>query len=122
MIKKYNPKRRLRSKADRLWYQQCIEWYGELCEVCGQIAHHIHHFFPKGNYGFLRYDIENGVPICNRCHHRHHFIGDPTIHQAIIENRGQEWYKSLVKKSKIRPTSYMTIKWYKDNIKRLENI
>jgi 5-methylcytosine-specific restriction endonuclease McrA len=97
-----------------------MEEWGYECSVCGEKATQVHHFFPKGRFGHLRYDIDNGVPICQSCHFKHHHIGDPRINQEIIDVRGMKWYRELEKKSKKKPTSYQTIAWYKDNIKRLE--
>jgi len=109
----------LRSQADKLWYQVLLI---SKCEVCGKQSTQVHHFFPKGMYGFLRYDLDNGISMCNGCHFAHHHKGDPTIHQTVINKRGRKWYEQLLEKSKEQPTSYMTIGWYKENIERLEGI
>jgi 5-methylcytosine-specific restriction endonuclease McrA len=110
-------KQRLRSQADKLWFEKHLE---ENCEVCGCSEWlQVHHIFPKGLYASLRYDDDNASTLCRKCHFRHHHLGDPTIHQAIIENRGQKWYNRLKKKSRICKSSFLTIKYYEDAIKDL---
>ena len=113
-------KQKLCSEADKLWSMVCLEKYGRRCEVCGNQANQVHHFFPKGQYSLLRYDLDNGIVICQRCHFKHH-QGDPTIHQKIIAKRGIKWYNLLEKRSKKRTTSYKTTAYYEENIKRLKN-
>lgn len=90
-------KKYLRGKCDTAWFRNNLK---EQCEVCGAVAHHCHHFFQKGNYPQLRYNNNNAISLCSSCHIKHHFQGDPTIHQTIVEGRGQSWYQSLVEESK----------------------
>lgn len=109
-------KARLRKTADRIWFLKCIK---KECEVCGKEASQVHHFFPKGQFGHLRYDINNGISICNACHFSHHTKGNPIIHQTIIQKRGQKWYEELRDKSRKSPQSYQTIAYYKNTINKL---
>lgn len=62
-------KKHLKKECDKLWYLKCLEIHGNKCVVCGEPAVQVHHFFPKGLYPQLRYEIENGVPLCMK-HHR----------------------------------------------------
>jgi len=113
-------KKRLRGQCDRLWYEVCIKKYGNQCDVCGGKARiQVHHFFPKGLYGILRYDLDNGISLCMGCHFKHHTCGDPTIHQTIVAKRGQKWYNDLKEKSKSKESSYQTIKYYENTIIKL---
>ena len=113
-------KQKLRSKGDKLFKERVLEIHDGICEVCGKEAITAHHFFPKGNFGHLRYTLSNGISICNTCHFGHHHRGDPRIHQTIIQNRGQKWYNELEKQAKNRPTgTYLIVSWYKDNIEKL---
>lgn len=120
-MKKQNKTKRLRKKADKLWFQILIEKKPK-CEICGKSAVQIHHFFPKGSYSVLRYDLENGISICQGCHLKHHAKGDPTIHQRVIEKRGEDWYNRLLEKSKQLNPSYKGIKYYQEIIKKLSTI
>lgn len=118
MSKSYKKKQRLRSKADKLWYEHNLKLQ---CEVCGKRATQVHHFFPKGLYGHLRYEDDNGISLCQGCHFALHFKSDPSIQQQIIKKRGMKWYNKLLKKSQKRPEgSYLTLKYYQDIIKKYE--
>ena len=48
----------------------------------------IHHFVPKATSSALRYDWDNGIPLTNGEHMRHHRAGDPEIHTKIIMAKG----------------------------------
>lgn len=113
-------KAKLRSKADRLWFEKCFIVYGRNCEVCGKPAAHIHHYFPKGLYGHLRYDIVNGVPLCFHCHFNKTHKADPLVHEIIQKKRGKKWLKDLEKKAKVKPPpSYLKVAFYENIIKEL---
>ncbi len=123
---KKTKKQKLRSKADQLWFEVCILKYGAICILCGH--HHkkkviqSHHFYPKGLYNIVRYDLDNGVPLCKGCHFRHHHLGDTLIHLEIIIKKGKRWLNRLTKKARVRKSSFMTVKWYENHIARLEKI
>ncbi len=121
MKNKVSKKRRLQKVADRLWFELLIEKDCEVCGKCGNLQEH--HFFPKGSFSNLRYDLDNGISICQGCHMAHHLKGNPTIHQIIIEKRGIAWYESLLKKSR-EPveSSSRTIGYYQEVIKKLEKL
>jgi len=116
-------KAKLRDEGHILWKEAVAEEYGAKCESCGLSSGPPHPFFPQGAYAFMRFVVENGVPLCPSCHHRHHFAGDPTIQQRIIKRRGEAWYRALERKSKERPAgSYLTVGWYKEQIERLKSL
>ena len=120
-----NTKQRLRSQCDKLFFERAMDLYGDdecgtPCGACEeQTSTQVHHFFPKGLYSNLRYNLKNAVPICIKCHFFHHHRGDPTVHQQIIANRGRAWYNSLISKSreKIKTT---TIGYYKKVLEDLQ--
>jgi len=111
-------KKKLKRKADLLWYHKCLEIYGNICEVCGKQAIQCHHFVPKGLSLGLRYDLKNGVPLCMGCHFKHHHQGDPAIHEAIRKKRGKRWWNYLKNRREKHQT--LTIKWLEDIIAKLE--
>ena len=111
-----NKKRKLTLQADRLWFNALIK---SQCEVCGARAIQVHHFYYKGSYGHLRYDLDNGISICQGCHFVLHNQDPKKIEERIIEKRGQKWLNNLKKKSQERPTGYQTIAWYNQNINDL---
>ena len=109
-------KQQLRSKADVLYFKVCLK---DRCEICDKPAQQVHHFFPKGQFGHLRYNIDNGISLCMGCHFAHHHKGDPTIHAWIIYKRGHDWYQKLGDVSRETPASYQTINYYEKVINEL---
>jgi hypothetical protein len=81
----------------------------------------LHHFFPKSTSSALRYNIKNGIPVCNKCHCRIHSSDDPTIIARILNHRGDEWFEELlsIKKNTFVKTS---LEYYKTIITNLEKI
>lgn len=110
----------LRKIADQLWVLACVKRWGQNCVVCERPAVDIHHFFPKGGFARLRYEIGNGVPLCRGCHMGIHFRGNPMINQQIIGKRGKYWYEKLTNQSKESFVSANTVKWYEENIAKLQ--
>ena len=87
----------LRRKADKL-YQQVYIPQKPRSVVSGEPTQVLHHFIPKSQSANLRYDKDNGVPLTNKEHCRHHLSGDPTIIAKVLEVNGQEWFDNLSKK------------------------
>jgi len=80
-------------KADKKMQELGREQYDK-CLVCGGEYSCLHHFYPKSQTTYLRYNWENLIPICAGCHLRHH-AGDPDIHARVIEIKGKDWYENL---------------------------
>ena len=118
-------KQKLRNKADKLWFQKGMEGFaddfgGVACEICGDKATQGHHFFRKSSHPILRYSFENFIPLCVKCHSKITFQDPKIMEDIIIKNRGRKWYNKLLKKAKEKPKSgYLTIKYYEDIIKKL---
>jgi len=116
-----NLKKKLRTEGDKLWQQAIIKKHGKQCEICKKKDVHCHHIFPKGLYGHLRFDVENGTPLCFYCHFSRCHKGDPAIIQKIIKLRGKRWWNRLEKKSQEKPKkNYLTNGCYKDIFKKLK--
>ncbi len=113
-------KKRLRKEADKEWSKAVHRKYGSMCEITGGYADQTHHYFPKGKYPQLRYHIDNGIPVSKGGHFRIE-NGDPTTHERIKSNRGQEWYEKLEEKSKEEIPSGRGIEYYKEQVERLKN-
>ena len=112
-----NKKRKLAKIADKLWFELLIK---PKCEVCGSKAIQVHHYYFKGSYGHLRYDLNNGISLCQGCHFVLHHQDAKRIEERIIEKRGAKWFYQLQKKSRERPVSYQTIEWYNGIIEGLK--
>ena len=116
-----SPKTRLKNKCDKL-YKQAVLSVNPRCEVCGSTyGLTAHHFFPRSSAGHMVYLVENGISLCQSCHFKHHFTFNPTIHHKVISKRGEKWYNNLETISKEEHSSYKSVEWYKNNIKRLED-
>lgn len=55
-------------KLDRLYPQL---GHNKRCACCGASAEHIHHIIPRANK-LLRWDVNNLLPLCSKCHQRIH--------------------------------------------------
>jgi len=127
--KKKDPKKELKKQADHLWHQAVIEKYGNRCffinsskkaKNCLGTTQICHHIKKKSGYAHLRYHIKNGVPVCWPCHFKLENY-DLSMTVDIVLKRGKKWYSELEEKAKEKQkSSYKTIEYYKDNIKRLE--
>ena len=118
---KYNSskvKKRLRDKADKLWY---LKYLKEKCEVCSAPAVQVHHYYFKSSFGHLRYNEDNGISLCQKCHYLLHTRDPKGIEDKIIKARGQKWLDRLKKKAYTKPKAgYQTIGYYKGVIEELE--
>lgn len=114
-------KNRLRKEADDLFFEACRVKYGNGCMFCGRLYDKAHHFFPKGQYQHLRYDLDNGINLCIEEHSKIHQTGNrKEIEKKIIEKRGREWFTNLRRKANNMPSSFKSEKWYRENIIRLK--
>ena len=84
----------LKTKADRL-LQLVYVPLNPKCLICGDKTSEMHHFVQKSQSNYLRYNESNLVPLCRRCHSRHHLSGDSSIVTKIIEIKGLDWANKL---------------------------
>ena len=101
MIKKLAKPKKKRTQTSKYWRLKADRKFQEIgrmmykeCLVCGKEYSCLHHFYPKSQTTFLRYNLKNAIPICQGCHMQHH-NGNPEIHAKIVELKGQEWYEEL---------------------------
>lgn len=59
--------RTLRKECDRLWRGIVIAKHPS-CLLCDEKAEVAHHLLVKSKHGGLRYDLNNGIPMCQRHH------------------------------------------------------
>jgi len=86
------------STLDRLWSLRIKELAEHRCEVCGTTENlEAHHVQPRKMYS-VRWDLDNGVCLCHRCHK----LGGFSAHKNplgflryIIAQRGDEWAERL---------------------------
>ena len=115
----YNKKlKRLRTKADKLFSQICLK--GKRCENCGREAQDPHHFIPRSLSSALRYDLQNCIPLCQRCHWLWHNRADGEIYAKIVLGRGKKW-ADYIKRNR-RKEVKTTVKFYEEAIEKLQAI
>ena len=90
----------LRKKADRLAQIKYVT-LNPICLVCDGQTAEMHHFIPKSQSNNLRYDPLNLIPLCKKCHCRHHLSGDPSIVATIIKKNGFKWEENLQRRRHI---------------------
>ena len=112
-----NKKRKLAKIADKLWFELLIK---PKCEICPDKAIQVHHYYFKSNYGHLRYDLNNGVSLCQRHHSVLHWQDAKKIEERIVESRGQKWYNKLKIESHKTMTSFQTVGYYEAIINMLK--
>ena len=98
MIKKPKPKKSVSywsKKADKQMQEIGREMYADKgCLICGGEYSCLHHFFPKSQSTYLRYNWKNLIPICQKCHYNHH-NGNPEVHIIVLEIKGMDWFEEL---------------------------
>jgi len=119
-------KQKLAKENNALWQEVCLGLWGDKCLVCGESPIIFHHFIIKSRNGLMAYDEQNGIPLCQRHHYIIHFSSSPSeIHrvvQTIREAKEDDWCKYIDKHERIHRASFKTLKWLKDENRRLQNI
>lgn len=119
--KKKKPLSYYRNKADRLLQEICRA-VNESCLICGGEYSCAHHFIRKSQSTVLRYDMENCIPICHKCHTKCHTGQDDTIPALITVIKGKEWLDRLLEKKKEGLGQRYGRSWYKQKMEELEEI
>ena len=101
MKKKYTTTQKKKTKLSKecieLWKQCCYKAWGDSCIICGRTDQTTyHHYIPRSRSTLLKYDVLNGVPICNmKAHYKLHHNGTPDevreICDTIRRKRGKKW-------------------------------
>jgi hypothetical protein len=84
----------LQKQADKLYQIKLIE-LKPFSVVSGLPTEVIHHYIPKSQSAYLRFDWDNGVPLTNSEHFAHHTKGDPEIAAKILKHYGEKWHDTL---------------------------
>lgn len=75
---KHGLRRNLNSKEYRFWRSEVFkrdEFTCVMCNVKGGYLH-AHHIFHWSDFANLRFDIDNGLTMCIKCHYRIHHGGE----------------------------------------------
>ena len=120
-------KTKLSKECNELWKRACLKKWGDKCIICGKSDQTTyHHYIPKSRSVLLRFDIMNGVPICNmRAHYKIHHSGTPDevreICDTIRNKRGKEWVEYIDKRKNIHEVSVYKISWLEEQKIKLQN-
>jgi len=111
--------KKLKKETEKLWKLVVLRNYQGRCYVCGsKFMVDPHHFVPKRISLNLRYNPENGVALCRKCHTALHWKSDPMISLIIAFKKGKDWVKYLEreKNKKVIPNK----EWYQEQIRKLK--
>lgn len=114
----------LRGKADRLYQELGRKMYSNC--FCGKPYSCLHHHHTKGRSSALRYEIKNGVPICQGCHAQHHQASDVDIefrYKIYMSDKwGEDWEIELRQQRFVNQDLKTDTAWYQANIEMLEEM
>lgn len=111
--------KKLRFQCFDLWKIAVFKKWGIICEVCNKRkAQTGHHFIKQADCESLRYDTDNGVPICAKCHPLIE-LRRPALIGKVVFKRGEGWYNSIMQKRKKVVPGMKTNKYYRETIERL---
>jgi 5-methylcytosine-specific restriction endonuclease McrA len=128
MIKKIEKPKKDKKKTIAYWQKKADKKLQEIardvyadkgCMICGGEYSCVHHYIPKSRSTALRYDWDNLIPICARCHQTHH-CGDATVHARVDLLKGEEWLENLLAKQKQGIGIKANWQWYKNKFESLD--
>ena len=67
------------------WRTKVFKRDGYICQICGQLGGKLnaHHIEPFAKFPELRFEVSNGMTLCNKCH-----INE---HRRLNSERGNNW-------------------------------
>lgn len=101
---------------DRLWSEAIKLLSGNKCQRCGSPYNlHSHHIWSR-RYKNLRWDIQNGLCLCNNLGHSCHYFAHNSPQEFsrwVEKEKGQEWVdRMILKKNAIVKPSTFEIKLF----------
>lgn len=65
------------------WSKEVRKRANYICEICGEPAIDSHHIVPVCVDDSLKYDLDNGIAVCLKCHRKKH----PDLPDSFFKNR-----------------------------------
>lgn len=111
-FKKIKSERKKLDEANLKLWSLCVRARDKTCRNCNSNYHLQGHHIVTRQYKLSRYNIDNGLTLCRRCHFPEH-VNPERFRDMILNIIGEEKYLELKKK-------YMIL--YKWNITELREI
>lgn len=110
------PLSKLKKYTDKLWSLK-IKQHDRMCQRCGSLRNlESAHVFAR-THGSVRFELDNGVCLCKRCHALAHARED-RFHAFIIKRIGMKRYDELRIQS--QQITKPDRQFYEDKIKELK--
>lgn len=119
-VKKVKKKtvKQLRDACDKLLTPIIIAKYPK-CLLCFQPTQVAHHHVHKSQSTILRYDLENLINLCHKCHCALHH-NESYYASKIVAIKGLDWFNSLERKK--RGVVKSDVIFYQSHLDRLTAI
>lgn len=108
----------VRNKCDNMLTPIVRAMYPE-CLLCGSDTQVAHHHVHKSKSTRLRYELDNLIPLCGRCHVRLH-NNESYWASKIVEIRGVDWFTRIDKLG--RELVKADVHYYIEQLDRLKEI
>lgn len=108
----------IRNKADAL-LTPIIKKLHPYCLLCAGFTEVAHHHVHKSASTRLRYELDNLIPLCTKCHFKLH-QNESFWASKIVEYRGMEWFQRIDRLG--RELVKADVHFYIENHKRLSVI
>ena len=125
-----SPESKLQKSCDKLMQQIYTKKYPK-CDICGELTYCMHHFIEKSRSNRLRYEEENLIPLCFKCHYGVHnscagrmlnnVLRSYSFMDAIINKRGGKKWKEKMEKIG-REMIKTNLAYYEEILERLTKL
>lgn len=115
-MKKLPSIKTVRNKADNLLTPIVKAMYPR-CLLCGAETEVAHHHVHKSKSNRLRYEIDNLINLCSKCHLRLHH-NESFWASKIVSLRGADWWKQIERTG--QEIVKTDVHWYIGHYERLK--
>lgn len=105
----------MRNKCDNL-LTPIIKARHPNCLLCGNLTEVAHHHVHKSKSNRLRYELDNLINLCGRCHVRLH-ANESYWASKVVEIKGIEWFQRIEKMN--HELVKVDVHWYIEHYERL---
>lgn len=107
--------------ADRMLQELGRKTYDH-CLICGGEYSCLHHFVYKSQSTALRYDWDNCIPVCARCHSSIHVGQNDMVVGRIVAIKGTEWFEDLATKKREGIGQNFGSLWFREKFEHLKGV